>query len=152
MASQAWSDDERLLQELTAVLRAVEPLAAGLQRAGEAAFSWRTIDEELELASLVYDSVLAEEAVRGPAAENYRMVLFEGRSVSVQVERNGDVVVGQVMPPGPGQLTLEGANGHRAEVDVDELGCFCLEQLPAEPIRLRWDSDSAHLVTAWMRL
>ena len=153
MASQAWNDDERLLQELTAVLRTVEPLAAGVQRAGEAAFSWRTIDEELELARLVYDSVLEEEqGVRGPATENHRMVLFEGRSVSVQLERNGDVVVGQMTPPGPGQLTLEGANGHRAQVDVDELGCFCLERLPAEPIRLRWDSDSAHLVTAWMRL
>ncbi|RZU54506.1 hypothetical protein EV385_6457 [Krasilnikovia cinnamomea] len=153
MASQAWNDDELLLQDLAAALRTAQPLTPALQRAGEAAFAWRTIDEELELASLVFDSVLEPElaAVRGPDVENYRTVLFEGRSVSVQVERSGDVVVGQVMPPQPGKLSVEGANGHMASVDVDELGCFSLDELPAEPIRLRWEADATRLVTGWMR-
>lgn len=152
MTSQAFHDDDQLLHELADALRAADPLTAALQRAGEAAFSWRTIDAELEVAGLVYDSELAAGApVRGPTTENYRTVLFEGRSVALQLERNGDEIVGQVVPPGPGQLTVEGTHGHSAAVDVDELGCFYLEDLPAEPIRLRWDSDAAHLVTAWMR-
>ncbi|GAB1692033.1 hypothetical protein [Krasilnikovia sp. M28-CT-15] len=153
MASQAWNDDELLLQDLATALRTAQPLTPALRRAGEAAYAWRTIDEELELASLVFDSVLEAEPamVRGPDVENYRTVLFEGRSVSVQVERSGDVVVGQVMPPQPGKLSVEGANGHTASVDVDELGCFSLDELPAEPIRLRWEADAARLVTGWMR-
>jgi hypothetical protein len=152
MTSPAWNDDERLLQELASALRTAQPLDAALRRAGEAAFSWHAFEEELELAGLVYDSVLETSSPsRGPDVENYRTVLFEAPSVSVQLERNGDVVVGQVMPPGPGRLTLEGGHGCCAPIEVDEVGCFCLENMPAGPIRLRWDGEAVHLVTSWMR-
>ena len=50
MCSPEWTDDE-LLQELRAALQE-EPVADSVIRAAQAAFTWRTVDAELELLSL----------------------------------------------------------------------------------------------------
>jgi hypothetical protein len=153
MTSRRWDDDERLLQDLAEALGTAGGLAEGIRQLGDGAFAWHGVDEELELASLVYDSSLDSTlVVRGEPAQAQRTVLFESSAVSVQVEKLGELLVGQVIPPDRGTISLVSAGGDVIEVDVDELGCFSIEALPVEPVRLRWRTPAASLVTDWVRL
>jgi len=150
MSTQGW-DDDAILREVATALREVEHLAEPVRVAGEAAYTWRGVDEELELASLAYDSLLeAGPAVRAAAVDGGRTLLFTGPSGSVQVEHDAGLVVGQLIPPGPGRLTVEGGNGYHAESEVDEVGCFSFRPPDAKPIRLRVTADSVDLVTDWI--
>jgi hypothetical protein len=90
--------------------------------------------------------------VRGDTAEAQRTVLFEAAAVSVQVEKVGEVLVGQVVPGERGTIALVTAGGEVTEAEVDELGRFSLPALPAEPVRLRWRTPGTSLVTDWVRL
>ncbi|MCA2211380.1 hypothetical protein [Jidongwangia harbinensis] len=151
MTTQGWDDDDAILREVATALREVEHVAGPVRAAGEAAYTWRGIDEELELASLAYDSLLdVGPAVRATAVDGGRTLLFTGPSASVQVEHDSGMVVGQLIPPGPGRLTVEGGDGYRAEWEVDEVGCFSFRPPAAEPVRLRVRADSVELVTDWI--
>lgn len=153
MTTRLWDDDDRLLGDLATALKPSSEFADRLRRAAEAAWSWRRIDEELEFASLVHDSLLdARVGLRGIDPDTYRTVLFEGASASVQLERAGAVVVGQVIPPEPGRLTVEAASGDRLDIEVDDVGCFSLDDVPDGPIRLRWHAPPVNLVTDWIGL
>ncbi|GIF41410.1 hypothetical protein [Actinoplanes xinjiangensis] len=150
MTAESW-DDDAMLHELAAAVRDAGHLTGRVRTAGTAAWTWRGIDEEWELASLTYDSLIdAGPAVR--AADAGRTVLFTGDTAEVQVERDGELLVGQVIPPAPGRLTAEGAQGHRTESEVDEVGCFSVALPAGEPVRLRVNAGAARLVTDWIRM
>lgn len=147
MSSPGWTDDE-LLSELSAAL-GEPPVDAGVIRAAQAPFAWRTVDEDLELLSLDPDAGLADAAlVRGGAAVP-RMLTFHGEMLSVTVEIDEDGIVGQLTPPGPGQVTLVTADGPAATTRADEAGCFALPPCPAGPARLDCTLDAARFVTEW---
>jgi hypothetical protein len=153
VTSRLWDDDEHLLEELAEALRSAGPVSERMRAGSEAAYTWRRVDEELALASIAYDSLLDTELlVRSAAGEAHRIVLFEAGSVSVEVERNGASLVGQVVPPERGEILLEGAGGRAVRVPIDELGCFCIDDLPPELVRFRCETPTAHLVTDWIRL
>jgi hypothetical protein len=140
-----------MLAELAEALESVAGGAARMRAAGEAAYTWHRVDEELEFASLAYDSLLDPDVVvRG--AQMHRTVLFEGASGSVELQRSGDTLVGQVIPPENGEISLVAASGQVTDAEVDELGCFHLEGVPAEPVKFRWRTATASLVTDWIRL
>lgn len=152
MTTQAW-DDDAILREVTTAIREVGHLADRVRAAGERAYTWWGVDKELELAGLAYDSLLdAGPAVRSTATVDGRTVVFTGRSASVHMERDGAVVVGQLVPPEPGRLTVEGARGHRVESQVDEVGCFSFTPPDDEPVRLRVRAGSVDVVTDWIRI
>jgi hypothetical protein len=153
MTARQWDDDERLLGDLAAATAPSAVLAGRVRQLGHGAFAWHGVDAELELASLVYDSSMDPTlVVRGDPAEAPRTVLFETAAVSVQVEKVGGGLVGQVVPAERGTVTLVTAGGEVADADVDELGRFSLAALPSEPVRLRWRTSAASLVTEWVRL
>jgi hypothetical protein len=149
---QDW-DDDAMLREVTTAVREADDLAERVRAAGEAAYTWRGIDEEIELAGLAYDSLLdAGPAVRSGAGTDGRTVLFTGRSASVHVERDGAVAFGQLVPPAPGWLTVEGVRGYHAESEVDDLGCFSFTPPDDGPVRLRLRAGSMDVVTDWIRI
>jgi hypothetical protein len=150
VTSQGW-DEEDLLEQLRAAVRRAGAPTPTMIAAGEAAFSWRTVDAEL--AALTHDS-LAEESVlvRGGDA-GPRSLVFEGRRLSVELDEAEEGLVGQLLPPASGEVFLLGPGGEElAHAEIDELGCFCFQSSAAGPVRLRCRTGSGAVLTDWFRL
>ena len=121
-----------------------------MRAAAQAAYSWRTVDAEL--AALTQDS-LTDEAVLvrgGPAVP--RALVFEGSDVSVELEHTEDGLVGQLVPPSDGEVTLLGPDGELGHATVDELGCFSFDPAPHGLVRLRCQTATVRMITEWIRL
>lgn len=118
--------------------------------AGEAAFSWRSIDAEL--AVLTEESAAAESAMVRGASTSPRTLEFQGTHLSVEIEEAETGLVGQLVPPTPGQVTLVGPDGALGQAAADELGCFTLDHPSGELIRVRCETPSGALITEWFRL
>jgi len=147
VSSAGWTDDE-LLSELGAALRE-PPVDEDIIRAARAAFTWRTVDAELEILSLDPDPGLAGAAMVRGGAVVPRMLTFHGETLSVTVEIDEAGIVGQLTPPGPGQVTLVTADGPAASAQADEVGSFALPPCPAGPARLDCTLGDARFVTEW---
>jgi hypothetical protein len=149
VCSPGWTDDE-LLQELRAALQE-EPVAESVIRAAQAAYTWRTVDAELELLSLdTSDELTAGALVRGDGPGGQRTFAFRGERLSVEIEIDGAGIVGQLTPPQPGQVTLVTAAGPQATVQADEVGCFTFPPPTTGPVRLDCRLGADHFVTEWV--
>ena len=149
MAVPGPGEDEDLLDELRAAVRGAGTPTAAMADAARAAFSWRTVDAEL--AALTSDSLVDETAgVRGSSA-GPRDLVFEGREATVEVARDEDCLVGQLVPAGPGQVSLLRPDGEVERTDVDEFGRFRFERPVTGPTRLRCATPSGVVVTEWVR-
>jgi hypothetical protein len=152
MTRRLWDDDERLLADLAEAVRATQRLADTIAAQAEGALTWRTIDEDLLQASLTFDSSL--EATAGTRAEpgQTRLLVFTATPLSMELEVTQDGVVGQILPPGPGEIHVETPDGAEYSVGADESGFFELPPLPADAVRLRCDTATGRVVTDWVRL
>ena len=154
MGSHRWDDDDRLLEDLGAALRGVAPASESVLAAGDAAYAWRTVDAEL--AALSYDSHLADEpALRSGAVGAglpTRSLVFEGRSLSVDIELTAETLVGQLLPPVVGEVAMFTAAGEGGRAVVDELGSFRLPCPPPGLIRFRCETPTGTLVTGWVQI
>jgi hypothetical protein len=149
---QRWDDDDQLFEDLAAAVRATEPLAHTIAEHAEGALSWRTIDDDLLLASLTFDSSLASAAeVRADASAD-RVLVFTSTPLSVELEVVRSEVVGQILPPSAADVRVETADGTRYDIVVDESGFFELPTLPAGAMRLRCDTATGRVVTDWVQL
>jgi hypothetical protein len=149
MTTAPWDDDERLLEELRAAVQQAGAPTSGMTAAAEAAFSWRTVDGEL--AVLSEEAAEAESALVRGAPTAPRILEFRASQLSVELEQIDSALVGQLVPPGPGSVTLVGREGELARADADDLGCFTLPHVPAELVRVRCVTPSGALVTEWFR-
>ena len=150
MCSPGWTDDE-LLQELRSALQE-EPVAESVIRAAQAAFTWRTVDAELELLSLdAGDELAAAALVRGGAGAQGSFA-FHGERLSVEIEVDGAGIVGQLTPPQPGQVTLVSAEGPQATAQADEVGCFTFPPPAPGPLRLDCRLGADRFVTEWVTI
>jgi hypothetical protein len=132
--------------------RALEepPLDENIIRAAQAAFTWRTVDAELEILSLDAGLEHAGAAqVRSTGPGSPRMFAFHGERLSVELEIDDAGIVGQLTPPGAGQVTLMTPDGPHATTQTDEIGCFTLPPPPPGPIRLDCRVGTDHVVTEW---
>ncbi|TCC34728.1 hypothetical protein [Kribbella sindirgiensis] len=152
MTRRRWDDDDRLFEDLAEAVRATRPLAEAIAAQAEGVLSWRTIDEDLLQASLTFDSSL--DALAGTRAEpgQTRLLVFTSTPLSMELEVNQDEVVGQILPPGPGEIHVENPDGTEYTVSADESGFFQLPLLPADAVRLRCDTPTGRVVTDWVRL
>lgn len=150
--TERFDDDEVLALELIAALREARPLVDEVAERAKGAFTWRTIDEDLLTAELMFDSFHQAEPslTRGP--EGGRVMVFSADLRSVEIEVLSDRVVGQFMPQSDGEVQVEGDRGVLATVPVDELGFFVIEPVPAGVVRLRCTTPATRLVTDWVRL
>jgi len=151
VCSPGWTDDE-LLRELGAALRE-EPVAESVIRAAQAAFTWRTVDDELELLSLDTGAALTAGAlVRGDGPGEQRTFAFHGDRLSVEIEIDRSGIVGQLTPPRPGRVTLVTAEGPGATAQADEVGFFTFPPPAPGPLRLDCRLGADHFVTEWVTI
>ena len=100
--------DDQLQELLGRALRTAEPLPDRVVVGARAAWTWRTIDEEL--AELVFDSAAELTGVR--SEDTARQLTFRSPGVEIEVMVVDDGtrrIVGQLIPPGAYavQLTTE---------------------------------------------
>jgi hypothetical protein len=151
MAEHRWDDDELLLADLAEALREVSPLAELVAEQARGALAWRTVDADLMLATLSFDSSLEGSGRSRDGEDEHRVLVFHATPLAVELELQFDRVVGQIVPPGPAEITLEPADGVEVLVETDDLGFFILPRLPGGAVRLRCETASARLVTDWFR-
>lgn len=152
MAQHQWDDDENLLGDLTEAVGEAASLAPSVAAAGAGAFAWRTVDTDLLLASLSFDSSLEHSLELRAEADDSRVLVFTATPLTVELEVLADRVVGQIVPPGRGEVRMESADGVTLEVEADDAGFFRLPGAPRGPVRLRCDTPTGRLVTDWVRL
>ncbi|MGH4015199.1 MAG: hypothetical protein ACRDSL_15010 [Pseudonocardiaceae bacterium] len=146
-------NDDQLLMELGEALRSAGPITDDDLSRARAVYSWRTVDDELALASLVYDSRVDERPlVRGESATGARTLVFEGEAVSVEVDATPDALRGRVVPPGRADVSLLTLGGPAGETTADDMGSFVLTAAPPGPVRLLCKTATTNLVTDWVRL
>jgi hypothetical protein len=118
--------------------------------AARAAFTWRTIDEELELLSASDESAADLAMVRGSEEPVSRTLEFAGRIISIELEIGPELIVGQIYPVQTGQLTLLTPTGIVGELTSDEVGCFTFNRPADGPFRLRCSTTDAGVITDWI--
>ncbi len=146
MSLPRWSDDE-LLQELRTALGEA-PMDESVIRAAREAFSWRTVDADLELLCLESGAGLTAGAqVRGSGQS---MLAFHGERLTVEIEIDEAGITGQLTPPQPGQVTLVTAAGPQATTQADEVGCFTFPPAAGGLLRLECRLDADRFITEWV--
>lgn len=146
-------DDDQLLAELGAALRSAGPITNDDLVRGRASFTWRTVDDDLALAELVYDSSIHERPlVRAETVAEGRTLIFEGDTISVEIDATADVLTGRVVPPGRADLSLMTVTGPAGETTTDDMGWFVLAAPSSGPVRLHCRTATTRLVTDWIRL
>ena len=142
------SDDD-LMGELKEALEEARSVPPDVMEAAKAAFTWRTVDEELEMLTLAYDSAMADVGVRGVGSPE-RMLVFEGSDLTLEVEVNDDVLMGQVVPALPGRVILQNPQGSLHETEADDGGFFLFRRPASSPVRFKWIGAEIRVVTAWL--
>ena len=152
MASQQWADDDALLAALGEAVQAGREVPRDFIEAGQAAFTWHSIDAEL--AALTFDSAApaAVAAVRAEEASP-RFLTFTSADLTIELEIGADAIIGQIVPPQPGQADACPAQGAAVTAAIDEIGCFIIRPRPTSPFRLHCHSDSGgSVLTTWITL
>jgi hypothetical protein len=145
------SDDD-LLELVGRALRAADPVPDRVLEGARAAWTWRTIDEEL--AELVFDSAAELTGVR--SEDTARQLTFRAPGMEIEVMVTDEAtrrVVGQLVPPGSFTVTL--VTGDAAVADTaDRLGRFTFDAVAPGPVRLVVaDPDGTVVVTTeWVLL
>jgi hypothetical protein len=145
------SDDD-LLELVGRALRAADPVPDRVLDGARAAWTWRTIDEEL--AELVFDSAAELTGVR--SEDTARQLTFRAPGMEIEVMVTDEAtrrIVGQLIPPGAFTITL--VSGDAAlTATTDRLGRFAFDAVAPGPVRLVvTDPDGTAVVTTeWVRL
>jgi hypothetical protein len=84
--------------------------------------------------------------------DDARVLIFTASPLSLELEVMAGHVVGQIVPPGPGQILLETGDGATFRVEADDIGFFDLSGGPRGPVRLRCDTPTGRLITDWVCL
>ena len=115
-------------------------------------FPLTTLVETTRLASLTFDSALESVPGLRSGSGQPRVLIFTAARLSLELEVMADVVVGQIVPPGPGEVVVETPDGTTFGVEADDIGLFDFAGLPHGQIRLRCQTPDGNLVTDWVCL
>jgi hypothetical protein len=75
MIQHRWDDDQHILDDLSDALREAA-LAGTIAEYGKGAYAWRTVDQDLLLASLSFDSSLERVQERRADPDDPRVLVF----------------------------------------------------------------------------
>jgi hypothetical protein len=145
------TNDEQLFIELHEALRTAERVPDEFITAGKAAFAWRTVDAEL---AALAEEFTADEALAGVRAEHaaVRALSFHASNISIDLEVTSDALLGQLVPPRPGQIEVQGQDSTRHTATVDETGWFAVRPLPSSMFRLHLRTATDNVITEWVAL
>ena len=144
-------DDAALLRDLATALTAMRGITEVVAERGKRSYTWRSIDADLLLAELSFDSDL-QAAGSTRAGTEARRLEFTAALQSVELEVFDDRLVGQFLPGGPGTVTVERDAGDRLEATVSELGFFTVRPVPRGLVRFRCVTPHSGLVSDWVLL
>lgn len=145
-------EDDVLLAHLRRVAGDVDPAPALVQEMGRGAFLMRALDAEL--AALVHDSAEpGQDLVGVRGGDRVRLMSYEVAAVGLelQVVARGErrSLTGQVIGASAGPVLVQTGTGEHA-VKPDEIGVFCLEDLPAGRVRISLTRPGGvTVVTPW---
>jgi hypothetical protein len=153
MSERDWTDDE-LMRDLARMFPR-PAVDAELLAAAQTAFAWHTVDADLDLAELRYDSSFDDAAlVRGPRSASPRTLVFRGDRLGVELELSDRGIEGQLIPPEPGQVRLMTAAGDPpVTTTADGMGCFAFASAQAGrhgPIRIEGSLAAGRFATQWI--
>lgn len=150
------SDDE-LMAALEAAVAEGDAVPQRRREAARAAFTWRSVDAEL--AELLHDSALdAGTAVRSSGATGAtgatgpRSLSFGSSGLALEIEVDGGVVMGQVVPPARATVHVQAAGGAEVTVEVDPSGFFRVEGVEPGPTRFVARAADWTLTSPWVVL
>jgi len=145
-------DDERLLAALSEAMKARAAVPEWFIETGKNAFAWHNIDAEL--ARLTYDSNEDRlPAVTRAETASIRSLTFTSEHLTLELEVTGNSLLGQIFPARAGVLEIHTRAGEISTTEVDEIGCFSVEPIPASPFRLRSSApDGTHVMTGWITI
>lgn len=146
MEARQW-DDDTVLDNLRQAIEFAGPLDTAVDT-GIAAFTWRTIDDELARASLVFDSLM-EHTTRAAMDDSAQLLVFEADSITLEIEVNPGHITGQVVPPTTGTIELQSPDGVVGRTTIQDFGSFRIEVRTRGPVRLRLHGPHASTVTDW---
>ena len=140
------SDDD-LLELVGRALRAADPVPDRVTEGARAAWTWRTIDQEL--AELVFDSAAELTGVR--SEDTARQLTFRAPGMEIEVmivDEASRRIVGQLIPPGSFTVQLLSSDDLVRDETSDRLGRFSFDAVAPGPVRLVvTDLDGTHIVT-----
>ena len=140
------SDDD-LLELVGRALRAADPVPDRVTDGARAAWTWRTIDQEL--AELVFDSAAELTGVR--SEDTARQLTFRAPAMEIEVmvvDEASRRIVGQLIPPGAFTVQLLSSDDVVRDATSDRLGRFSFDAVAPGPVRLAIiDPDGTHIVT-----
>jgi hypothetical protein len=143
-----WDNDERLMQDLREALDGA--VSDGARSDARAAFTWRTIDEELM--RLSHDSWQSEEVLVRKDGAATRVLGFDGNDFSLEIELDAGALMGQVVPGRACRVSVFTPKGESGSVDTDQSGFFSLAAPARGPVRLTVASDGSAQSTEWLQL
>jgi hypothetical protein len=152
MAEPWWSDDDQLLASIGGALREAAAVPRSVVATGKAAFAWRNIDAEL--ATLTHDSAREQSqelAVTRSEPAPLRYLTFTSAELTIELEVTSGAVLGQIVPPGPGEIEIRPATGEVITKAIDEIGYFAIRPIPPGSFRLLCRIPSgASVLTGWI--
>jgi len=154
MSSDWWSDDDQLMAALGRALHSARAVPHRFVEAGKDLYAWHDLDAEL--AELTYDSALEEPAAltltRAEPAP-LRSFTFAAERLTIELEVTDEKLVGQVIPPQPGQVELRTVSGPARSAPVDEVGQFVIRPIPTCSFRLHCRTvNGTSVLTDWVAL
>ncbi|MFJ6197425.1 hypothetical protein [Micromonospora sp. NPDC092111] len=145
--------DDALTTELGAALWDAGPVPEEFLTAALAAFAWRSVDADLALAELTFDSACdAEPAGLTRSAGSTRTLSFRSGPVVLEIEVSDAGIVGQLSPACGGRVRAQTASGTYDEAALDAVGFFSLAAPPRGPVQLRARTGGYTVATTWVSL
>lgn len=148
-------DDEELLDALREALAERRTVPAEFVEAAKNAFAWRSIDIDVELAELTYDSSRDADIAPSTRAEtaSIRALTFTSAHLTIELEVTHDSLLGQIVPAQPGSIKVQLRDGAESTVPADEIGRFTIRPMPAGTFRLHCRTAAdADALTSWITL
>ncbi|TNM38592.1 hypothetical protein FHP29_15280 [Nocardioides albidus] len=152
-------NDDELMALLGEAVADETAVSERRRTAARAAFTWRSVDAEL--AELLHDSALeAGAAVRsGPGGAEPRTLSFGHSGLTLEIEVDGEVLLGQVIGTGeaasasePASVLLERPDADAQSAETDAGGFFRLEGVRSGTVRFVVEQGGWSLTTPWVTL
>ncbi len=151
-------DDDELMALLGEAVAEEAAVSDRRRTAAKAAFTWRSVDAEL--AELLHDSALdAGAAVRSASGGEARTLSFGHSGLTLEVEIDGETLLGQVIGTGsaasavePASVLLERPEADALSAEADAAGFFRLEGVRPGTVRFVVEQGGWSLTTPWVTL